>query len=273
MEGCENQFRFAVIVHLYYENLWPELLRVLSLFPPDQTDVFVTVSRENQKLIDCVEKVPHLHLFPVENRGYDVGPFFSVLNTLALDDYDLLVKLHTKRNVNEWLNDLPVFGGTWRRRLLSPFCSKKRFEKILRLFTQDPTVGMVADPLLVLDRETDIVEERIHPLVAKELENLGIASDAYSFVAGTMFIARARIFQRIQGKYQLEDFAPSSSCHGLHTLAHVMERVFGALVTAGGYRLADFQGRTARLPFRRLRHKLFLFVRGCYRFVLRREIS
>lgn len=258
--------RIAAHLHLYYREQWETLLPRIVNLAVCPLDLYVTLppggSPDGLMLPDSPIAT---HFRVVENRGYDLGPFVETLNGLELDNYDFLVKLHTKRTVNDWINYRPLPGGHWRKLLLNFCASRQRVETVINLFERDPTAGMVADRRLIVG-QTD-TEERPEVLAQAraEIERFGLKPGAAEFVAGTMFIARARLFAPMRGKVRLTDFAPVVAREPA-TLAHVYERVLGYLVGAQGLRITDWRGRGAESGWPvSVRRTLFHALRGAFR--------
>lgn len=240
--------RIAVIVHVYYRELWKELADCIANFPENDTDVFVTIVSDNQCFkAEILSRFPRANIRVVENRGYDVAPFLSVLRAVDLSKYEYVAKLHTKRDDACWVNYLPFVKSAWRKRLLS-FCSSRRaVEKTIRFMASHSDVGMVSHPSIIVGRgdfqEREAVKARAEEVVRK----LGFATRGRQFVAGTMFICRADCLRPLQG-CSVEEFECSAGDASMtgdyHTpgLAHVYERVFGYLTRAEGYRIADVRG-------------------------------
>ena len=235
--------KLAVHVHIYYADLWPELEACLRNIDCDY-DLFVTSPLEDSVALKSkvLNFLPDAEYRVVENRGYDVAPFLDTINRIDLSTYDYVIKLHTKRNKSDWVNYYPLLGGAWRRRLLGFCSSRKAFEKTIRLFQRRKNVGMVADGLLIVGKGDFLEKETIRVQAKQTISALGLSCPNPTFVAGTMFIIRANLLQKLQNTVSLEDF-PLLKAHEEGTLAHVYERVLGYLVTAQGFYIDDFRSR------------------------------
>ena len=105
--------RIAVCLHLYYPELWPDFLHLLRRLP-EPWDLFITVPdfAATPMLRQIAADVPGARLLPCRNRGRDVLPWLRLYASGALDNYDLVCKLHTKRSPHA------SRGDTWRGALL-----------------------------------------------------------------------------------------------------------------------------------------------------------
>lgn len=237
--------RILVHVHIYYPELWPELkCCVKNIMQTAYTDVFVTSSQADAGLLaDIQELGENVKFLQVPNKGFDVGPFFYVLNRINLEDYDYVVKLHTKRNItaNPWLlNDINVGSAKWRHYLINFCITPDKWRKTLKAL-ENPHVGMISDKHVIMKK--DVLDQDDVNKVLKVLLQLGFnTQQKKEYVAGTMFVVKAFLLNSLQHRYDLDDFEESSRQKELY-LAHIMERIFGYLVCAQGYSLESFDGK------------------------------
>ena len=77
----------------------------------DVSENAVLLSRQNAEANAKIayRDFPLAKISIVENRGFDVGPFIKTISELNLDNYDFIVKLHTKRNRFGIVNYLPIY--------------------------------------------------------------------------------------------------------------------------------------------------------------------
>ena len=271
--------KFLVIAHVYYHDLWYLLDRCIQNLPKDSFDLIVTTTSNIEELSSKVkEHSPNAKVELCENRGYDIWPFIKVLKSVKLDEYEFLIKLHTKRDMGKIVviidNKYFFRGQYWRNMLLSFISSKENFDKSLEAF-KDPSVGMINNHRLFdRTRETTDNPHLVYCLneSRKLLSEVGISAkpcDEVKYVAGTMFICRAAIFKPLQEmNFDVNRFAVVNRKNE-NDLAHVMERVFGWLVTSQGYSITDpystfkesfrffFNCSYSRLLTFKLRHRWF----------------
>ena len=271
--------KFLVIAHVYYHDLWYLLDRCIQNLPKDSFDLIVTTTSNIEELSSKVkEHSPNAKVELCENRGYDIWPLIKVLKSVKLDEYEFLIKLHTKRDMGKIVaiidNKYFFRGQYWRNMLLSFISSKENFDKCLEAF-KDPAVGMINNHRLFdRTRETTDNPHLVYCLneSRKLLYEVGISAkpcDEVKYVAGTMFICRAAIFKPLQEmNFDVNRFAVVNRKNE-NDLAHVMERVFGWLVTSQGYSITDpystfkesfrffFHCSYSRLLTFKLRHRWF----------------
>ena len=232
----QHEMKIAAIVHVFYPVLWAELARALHNFDSYGLDVYVTVPTDAPpSTVEMVRQdFPASTVVALENRGFDIGPFLEMLSRIDLCAYDFIVKLHTKRNRFGIVNFMPMFGGQWRRRLLS-FCRTRHdVETCYHIFNENPDVGMIGAGALIVDESDD---------------------HSWDFVGGTMFIARACLFATIRNCVELNTFEPTERTQTA-SLAHEWERRLGRFVYESGMTIAAWPERSLlfslTLPFRRL---------------------
>ena len=260
----------AVHLHLYYTEMWDTMKHYLKHLEAYSYRLFVTMVKEAPELrreiqafhADCV-------FYTIENRGYDVGPFVHVLSQIEPEEYQFILKIHTKNDnsrKNSWCNILYISRWAWAHLLLRALLgSRKRVQRNMETMLRHPEIGMIGAANLIIHKPDDmpIVEQGAHAL----LRRFGFPEQRYQFVAGTMFLARSCIFRKIKDSLTLADFEESGGSGADGTLAHIMERVFGGLTLALGYRIkgvrpspafyaAQLYGRSVRLWKRFFKHAI-----------------
>lgn len=228
--------KLAVVVHAYYPEVLPEALACLDLLPPE-TSLLVTVPPERSASVRAIlADVVHARVFEVPNRGRDVAPFIGLLNRGALDGYDAVLKLHTKRSPH--LRD-----GDVRRRLLYLMLCGERNATVRALASfNDPSVGMVGwgacfrtAPLYWMTNKLCVAALAERMLATSSLQ-LG-------FFEGTMFWCRPKALEPLR-KLGIDtvDFEPElGQTDG--TLHHAIERCFTIAAWSAGYTVRDLKGR------------------------------
>lgn len=223
--------RFAIHAHVYYRELWPELATCIRNFADYEHNLFITTPHADDTLRQTIlTDFPSADYRVMENRGYDVGPFIEILNNLNLDDYDFIVKLHTKRDFNGIVNLRYFKGSEWRERLFD-FCStSEKLEQTIASFLSDQTVGMIAHGSLITERGDFLEDPSVCEKACDILSSSGLKPVKRQFVAGSCFIVRTKVFKPLHRRFSLADFDKRTDHRA--SLAHALERVFGYLVLA-----------------------------------------
>lgn len=249
--------RTAVIVHVFYPGIWPELAGCVRAI--GACDLFATVA--DDAVAETVRRgFPAARIVPCENVGYDVWPFLKVMGSLDPSAYGVVVKLHTKRNVDDGLwydfNHVRLYGAAWRNHLLAFARTPAAWARTVAKLSK-PSVGMVGDRHLVM-RRRDVPYERAERSFDAAVELMGLQGTDISrtgqYVAGTMFAAKpAALRPLLDLGLSAADFeAPCG--HATETFAHTVERAFGLSVSKAGLRIAAFNGslalRRLTFPFR-----------------------
>lgn len=238
-------------IHLYYPHLWPEL-RGAAMRIEEQGVIFhlVVTMVENHPSIaaEIAERWPEAELRIMPNLGYDIAPFMEILNSVKLEDYSYIIKLHTKRDVvAPWVqlcaaSPFNLNGSRWRETLLA-FIQPENWECCLQTLQTQPKLGMLAHHLVICPRVSRKDKKTQHTwLKAVDLlKTLGLPEPPNQrFVMGSMFMCRAELLKPLQElKLKPADFSPPDPDHIEETLAHVIERCLGAVITAQGYEIAD----------------------------------
>jgi hypothetical protein len=213
--------RIAVVLHLYYPELWPEFRDAIGSIP-EPADLFVTLTAGySNEAADWIRvDYPEAQIIILENRGRDILPFVVLINSGVLFKYELVCKLHTKRSLYRGK------GDGWRRDLIAGVLSKPdHVARILAAFDSNPQLGIVvADGSLHASRPGRVNE------LCKQIGMPAIAdSGRIEFPRGSIFWIRASLLQPI-AKLMLKpaDFEPEP-LRLSGTLPHAIERFIGHL--------------------------------------------
>lgn len=229
--------RVAIVAHAYYPDLIPEILATRSVLP-GIVPVHLTMPSDRVEaaraiLVDCDDVTIHV----CENRGRDVWPFVWLLGTGALDGYEAVLKLHTKRSPH-------LLDGEIRRRLLfAMLCGERRAASRSLMAFLDPGTGMVgwdacwrtAPPYWMANRD------RVRGVAVR----MGAAENhpMLGFFEGSMFWFRPAAFTALRELgLAAEDFeAEAGQVDG--TLHHALERCFSISAWLHGFSVRDLKGR------------------------------
>ena len=240
--------KVLAIVHVYYKDMWNELeecLRIISTM--DELTIFITTCNEDEVFSARVKTIfPEATVQSVANKGYDLWPFMYVMNQVDPSDYDILVKLHTKRDISDGsrLKGAYVSGGRWRNLLLS-FCSTPENWELTRKRFQDPKTGMVAHHQLCFKQNQDPCPEHYSKLPSL-LSSMGLSWPRQGrYVAGSMFATRASLFNVFRVRFSEDEFPIPDKSH-TEGLPHTLERLLGFAVSAQGYRVVSWDGKSIR---------------------------
>jgi lipopolysaccharide biosynthesis protein len=233
--SIKSRGAIAVVLHLYYPDLWDEIREAIERISVP-FDLFVSlVNGKSDHMRDLVkETFRSAFIFEFENRGRDIGPFLVLLQSGVLFQYDLVLKLHTKRSPHYQDGDL------WRRALIDGVLgSSHLIERILATFRSDPDLGMVvADGSIYRAQEHWAGTEK---LLAGLLPRIGISPDVEGrvFPGGSIFWIRPFLLRTLAGAgIELNDFEPEPiQIDG--SLAHAVERMFGLICEEAGMRVTE----------------------------------
>lgn len=232
--------------HVYYPELWDELADCIGNIDAD-FDLYVTTVGENAALNQKITgRFAGAKILACENKGFDIAPFFKVLDAVDLDAYRYLVKIHTKRNVSYagmFPNGYDLSDDGWRESLLLPFKTRENWQKTKAWLALDET-GMVADGKIIVNK----LRSRDAGACAdakRLIERFGLPYKGDCFVAGTMFAAKANLFKCLQNRLDGLDF--KDSIRGRDTLPYACERLLGMIVQAQGKKIRALNDDMAKV--------------------------
>lgn len=244
--SVKSNIKVAVHCHLFYTSMWAEIRSYLENLSDINYDLFITINEDRKYIISQIKEFnSQARIFIVENRGYDVGPFIYFLHQIDLQNYDFILKIHTKNtNVNSWikLNHSYFESKDWFRFLIKPLLgSKKQVLKNLQYLSDEKKrIGMIGSKHLITSNNNDSI--KVLQQVENVFEKMKIKCPSQiCFVAGTMFWIKSSLLNDIKKHFQLSDFLPTNSRIKDGTLAHAMERVFGCLCLSKKYRIVGVE--------------------------------
>ena len=219
----------ALVLHLFYPEVAVELIdRVAECNAP--VDIFVTHSVAlDAGVLAALDRLPRkAEIVPVANRGWDIGPLFELLPTLATRGYELIGKLHTKKGGSG-------YAPEWRRLAYDGMIANGELVgDIVRAFAEHDDLSLLgAKPLYKsvashLFRNAELLSDLAPRLVAPAYPPAD-----WGFFAGTFFWARRSLLEKVAA---LADFreAGSLSPERDGALGHAVERLFGLAPLALG---------------------------------------
>lgn len=229
--------RIAVVVHLFYLDLFEEILDDLKNIV-EPFDLYITTPFEADipHIIEATDRRGQWVTVQLcRNKGRDVGPFVALYRTGRLDHYDAVLKLHTKKS------RYSDQGDYWRRQLYKPLCGDSMTtQKTLRLIRERGCGVMGPAHYFLTSQEFwGANRERL----SKILKNCSVqhASEdpELAFFAGTMFwfapkaMAALHVATGETVEFDLENGKQDG------TLAHAWERAFCLLARDSGYRVSS----------------------------------
>lgn len=228
--------RTALVAHVYYADLLEELIECYSKLGP-ATLIVTTEPSKYDEIAHRLATVRGSRIIACPNRGRDIGPFLMLLNEGHLDEFDAVLKLHTKKSPH-------LLTGDIRRRLLyTVFAgSHRRARKIMDLFN-DPRTGLVGWGFSW--RTESAYWMRNRQRVAELSSSMDIkAWPRPAFFEGTMFWVRPAALARLKAlDISAETFEVEGRSETDGLLHHAIERLFARIVAADGYVVCTERGR------------------------------
>ncbi len=243
-----GRIELAVVAHIYYEDTWPDIagaLRGLTL----PFDLIVTTVAGRERLIETIRGVySNADIEIVENRGRDIGPFLTLLESSRLDRYKYICKIHGKKSMDAGRK--AYMGAIWRRRLLfdligAPGAAGAAIDR----FEHDPLIGMIGPRAFRLPKQgysDDLSWSANRSMTLKIAERMGVPADKFQldFFGGTMFWVRPEALKPLRDLRLAADMPYENGLID-GDLPHALERVLPTSVLVAGYKLAECEGYEA----------------------------
>jgi len=230
-----TQNNIAIIVHLFYVDIWEEILQYLKALDISY-DLYITIPQglQEKDILNIFYELPKVHLYMVENRGRDVLPFLQILHIIDIKNYDYLCKLHTKKSVTS------DSGDAWRKLLYYDLIGSAQIvNDIVNTFDQEQDTGIVTGKNLILNAAKFDLGNGKNVKTLANMASIPYETN-YHFAAGTMFWMRSSILEPLlplieNDQLNFEDENGQSD----HTLAHALERFLGLLCAHKKYALTQ----------------------------------
>lgn len=233
-----NNKKIAVHVHVFYLEIFDEIIGYLNNIPINYTLFISVVSRGDKEIIlEKITQLPHVEhadVRVVKNQGRNIAPFLVEFGPV-FRNYNYICHIHTKKS---------MFSGVeqtdWRRysfdRLLG---SPDMVKAILTAFEKDPSVGIIYPeifPFLPYWSCTWLSNKSIAPEILNRL-NIRFDPDEYlDYPVGSMFWIRKESLEPLLDlKFNVSDF-PEERGQTDGTLHHALERCFVLAGQSNGFR-------------------------------------
>jgi predicted Zn-dependent protease with MMP-like domain len=223
----------GLLIHVFYDDLWPELAAFAGNFDGVTRDVFINVVDEAwtpRLQREIRDLCPGAFVQMSNNNGRDVGGHLRMLDNVEIGKYELFALMQTKKSPHI----APEKGTHWRRALLDAFAgSRETVAECVGLFREDPTVGLIgcAD-----HRDTTIGKNEA--IFEALLDRFHIDEEHRDpeYLSGTMFMIRSDIVRQLYETLKETEFEYGGDRDD-GQIAHGVERLIGCLVRQMGYRI------------------------------------
>ena len=214
--------RVAVVVHVFYGEVFEEISSRLRAIP-EPFDLYVTTPFE-ATATSVLKSVPPLassvRMIISENRGRDIAPFVSLLRSKSLNDYQSVLKLHTKRSTYS------KKGDAWRSDLLGTLLIDAVQVNLVMRALDSLKAGVIGPEQFYLTDESKFLggnKNRMSELRSMFFGHPNV-EPPLGFFAGSMFWFSPRIFRALTESEVTLDFeSEEGQMDG--TTAHAFERI------------------------------------------------
>jgi lipopolysaccharide biosynthesis protein len=233
-ERAASPAAYAIVVHLYYHELWGEFAETLQALDI-AFDLFVTLTHKGDQTEALAAQIrtewPTAQVVVMPNRGRDIFPFFHLLNAGLLQGYAAVCKFHSKKSPHR------QDGDHWRQHLIHGILPGPDTTALLQNFLEDPEAGIwVADGQHYDDPQWwgSNLDRVRHLLQSIEVP---VSENRLSFPAGSMYWLKPPLLDLLRGlQLTMDSFDPElGQTDG--TLAHSLERALGMMVDATGLQI------------------------------------
>ncbi len=238
--------KLALVVHVYYPDLWEELARTIAAAALPH-DLFVTYTDQGDFTEGLAAKVnegfPKAQVIAMPNHGRDIFPFVHLINSGLLSPYRAVCKIHTKKSPHR------QDGDDWRRHLIAGLLPGAETGPALQRFLDDPQAALwVADGQHYQDTRWWGTNQKATAALLSRVE-VRMDEERLSFPAGSMYWLKPMMIAMIRGMQLDQDDFELEIGQVDGTTAHAFERAIGYIITDGGLQIRQ-SSELRRLPDR-----------------------
>lgn len=233
----EGRYKEILVhLHLFYLDQLDYFLKKLKNIITDY-DLYITIVKDDTDVINKIRQFKSdAHIIRVKNCGYDVYPFWQILQLVNLKRYRYVLKIHTKNYYKKFWKfaDISYTRYQWRDDLVNCLIGNKFIisRNLKKLNTTN--VGMVGCKNLIRKIE-------FFPQVANTKRLCSKMNIQYSqepFIAGTCFFCKSSILEKFKNtRFEIEEFISKNKTGDGCSLAHSCETMFGVLTKHCGYKI------------------------------------
>lgn len=222
--------RVLVVVHAYWPLQFAEIIKRLNGIKMPLSIMVTIPNGEHavavENLLRTINDRHEVLPMRVENTGRDIGPFLMCIDKFSNQNWDLVIKVHTKASQDFWFKSL----------LRSLLQSDRKIRRHARLLRRYPD-GLIVHPLFRYPGHNQPFGEP----AMQQLRTLLISRrypipKRWFFAAGSMFAATPEMlmnFKREGETVGLTVFEDESE-YSQGSSAHVYERFLGLYVCTNG---------------------------------------
>ena len=222
----------VILLHLHYQDLWPEFWSYLKNIKDENLDIIATVNTTEtefyKNIKDNVDEV-----FLIENKGVDFGGFIYAYNKIKSNSYNTVIKLHGKKR-NSYTG---LCAEEWRKTLYNPLIQKDCYYNMLNCFEKDEKIFMYGSKRCFreeLKSHPNIVDNTSVFIKINDILDLS-EFEKYDFIAGSIFAVSKNYLNAFFQNKEMEIYKIMETQFPENgTIAHGLERLIGSNVSAFG---------------------------------------
>ncbi|AZO55835.1 MULTISPECIES: rhamnan synthesis F family protein [unclassified Mesorhizobium] len=228
-----GEVNVAVILHLHYVDMISDIYRLLqNIVLPFDLHVTTAFEGDTGEIISVFASLAEsVTVYCSENRGRDIGPFISVYRSGALDRYDAVLKIHSKKSTYS------TNGSLWRDRLYRSVAGDSLTALRSVDLIKSGEVGIVGPHRYYLtnDQFWGANRDAVYQLLKEMIGLDPQANMELGFFAGSMFWFAPRALSAFKSIPETSLAFEAENGQQDGTLAHAIERVFCSVVRSQGF--------------------------------------
>ncbi|HEY8886548.1 MAG TPA: rhamnan synthesis F family protein [Candidatus Microsaccharimonas sp.] len=226
-----NRGDAAIVLHLYYQDMWPYFSKKISLLMKKNLDLVISLPTKDNISHEILKEYPQAIILRVPNKGRDVLAFLKIGKFLNELNYGYILKLHSKRSPQR------KDGQDWADKMITDLIPKtdKRWLEIKETL-MDPKSALIGPegnyvPLTTYynDNQPKVIWMLSEMIGHKSANYINKYNKQFGFFAGTMLWLRLDAIAPLFSMGIWANNFPPESAQLDGTVAHAIERVLCVL--------------------------------------------
>jgi len=236
MQDIDRRSQLTLLVHLYYPGSWALIKKKCGFTINSAARIIVTACHDD--VIRETGMQANMTVLKIPNKGKDIGGKLAGLsyyiNFCAKTEY--LAFLHDK------ISPQTINAEYWLEKLYSIF-EEEVLARVIKKFDKHRGIGIIGSKSFLKNeyiRSRREFATTNNELLLHLIKQYDISCPRYNFIAGTIFIARSRIFEdffstysALEAREKLETGNVLDLIRGTYT--HSWERLLCFIAESRGY--------------------------------------
>jgi len=246
--GASGTSRILILFHIYYVDVAETIINdYRHLFNVGKTVVTTTTNNTTAVAVLLKKYGIDTRILTTENKGYDIYPFLEAASQLDIEQFDLILKLHTKKGLAGLEDHYRKAGLAWLRLLLDSIAGTAEIvDRVIEYFSTHEDVAMIGSADMYKSARALMHGNEV--FVAELLQQIAKNRDMrvdWGFFAGTIVWLRPALLEPLskikklissEKNGEMKSGMKQSMWHGLERLLGLLPELCGMQTALAYYK-------------------------------------